>query len=355
MAASAKIRKSLFLIVNVVVPLSPVMEVNAKVVKFIKSWMLVIGMVAGASLYVVYHFIPAIHTAGPLLLGICTHVQPVMLFAMLFLTFCKVEPRQLKPHRWQWWLLLVQAVSFLLLAAVLIVFPDLVIEVGVESLMLCMITPTATACAVVTDRLGGDMAGVLTYTILINLVTAVLVPLFVPLIHPVAGMSFFTSFSRILAKVFPLLIMPCVTAWLVRYLLPRLHRVLTAYTHLSFYIWAISLTLAILMSTRAIFHNDGSVWVLFEIGLASLVACAFQFAAGKAVGAHFDRVAARRGSPAPANRKITAGQSLGQKNTVFGIWMGYTFLDPVVSLAGGFYSIWHNIYNTWQLRRVKQL
>ena len=29
--------------------------------------------------------------------------------------------------------------------------------------------------------------------------------------------------------------------------------------------------------------------------------------------------------------------------------MGYTFLTPDTSIAGGFYSIWHNVYNSWQL------
>ena len=29
--------------------------------------------------------------------------------------------------------------------------------------------------------------------------------------------------------------------------------------------------------------------------------------------------------------------------------MGYTFMTPVTSVAGGFYSIWHNIYNSYQL------
>ncbi|MCR5570780.1 MAG: transporter, partial [Bacteroidales bacterium] len=54
--------------------------------------------------------------------------------------------------------------------------------------------------------------------------------------------------------------------------------------------------------------------------------------------------------------RISAGQALGQKNTVFEIWMGYTFMDPVTSVAGGFYSIWHNCFNTWQLyRRRKSL
>ena len=313
-----------------------------KLLNFLKSWMLVIGMVAGASMYLIYHFLPVLHPAGPLLLGFCTHIQPVLLFAMLFLTFSRIEPHELRPHRWQGWLLLIQGGSFVLLALLLVFFPNIPARMGWESLMLCMICPTATACAVVTDKLGGNMAGVLTYTILINIVTAFLVPLFVPLIHPVEGMSFITAFSRILAKVFPLLIMPALAAWLVRYLLPHLHQKLVTYRNLSFYIWAGSLMLAILMSTRAIFHHDGSAWVLFEMAAASLLSCAVQFAAGKAIGARY-------------GSKITAGQSLGQKNTVFGIWMGYTFLDPVTSLAGGFYSIWHNVYNTMQLRNKSKV
>ena len=53
--------------------------------------------------------------------------------------------------------------------------------------------------------------------------------------------------------------------------------------------------------------------------------------------------------------RITVAQSLGQKNTVFAIWMGYTFLTPVTSIAGGFYSVWHNVYNSYQLaRKAKQ-
>ena len=68
-----------------------------------------------------------------------------------------------------------------------------------------------------------------------------------------------------------------------------------------------------------------------------------QFWAGKKIGAAY-------------GCKISAGQALGQKNTVFGIWMGYTFLDPVVSVSGGFYSLWHNCFNSWQLyRRRKEL
>ena len=309
--------------------------------KFIRDWMLILGILAGSSAYLLYHSIPALHPAGPFLERFCKMIQPVLLFLMLFLTFCRIEPRQLKPHRWQIWLLLVQCLGFVLVALSLALWPQMPYKIAVEAFMLCLICPTATACAVVTGKLGGDMAGVLTYTILINLAVAVLVPLFVPLIHPVEGLGFFRAFCKILAKVFPLLIMPSLLAWAVRYFLPRLHSKLLNLTDLAFYIWAISLTLAILMSTRAIVHSGGSFIMLAAIAAASLISCILQFWAGKKLGAKY-------------GQKITAGQALGQKNTVFGIWMGYTFLDPVVSIAGGFYSIWHNCYNTWQLYKTRK-
>lgn len=308
--------------------------------KFLRDWMLIIGMIAGASAYLLYHAVPALHPAGPVLLVLCRKIQPVLLFLMLFLSFCKIEPRQMRLHGWMGWLLLIQGGLFTLLALLLAFVPGIPLRAGVEAAMLCLICPTATACAVVTGKLGGNMAGVVTYTVLINLLVSVLVPLLVPLIHPMEGLSFFSAFLKILSKVFPLLIMPCLLAWLIRWLLPGLHSRLLRYTDASFYIWAVSLTLAILMSTRAIVQNEGSPWILAEIGVASLLACIFQFWAGRRIGSRY-------------GCHISAGQALGQKNTVFGIWMGYTFLTPVISVAGGFYSIWHNVFNSWQLYRKR--
>ena len=315
-------------------------EYRYTLVKFLRDWSLIIGMIVGASLYLVYHAIPALHPAGPVLEAIAKRVQPVLLFIMLFLSFCRIEPQQMRPHKWMLWLLLVQAGLFVGLALLLVLRPEIPARKALEAAMLCLICPTATACAVVTGKLGGNMAGVVTYTVLINLVVAVLVPLMVPLIHPMEGLSFSEAFVRILAKVFPLLILPALLAWLVRYLLPKFHAWLMRFPDLAFYIWAVSLTLALLMSTRANVQN-GAGGVLWGIGIASLLSCIFQFWLGRRIGRRY-------GCP------ISAGQALGQKNTVFGIWMGYTFLDPVVSVAGGFYTIWHNVYNTWQMYRKRK-
>jgi len=118
---------------------------------FLKKWMLVIGILAGAGLYIIYRLIPALHPAGPVLLGACKTIQPILLFAMLLLTFSKIEPRDLRPHRWQWWLLLIQAVGFLIPALVLILFPEFPHRLILEAAMLCFIMPTATSGSVVTE------------------------------------------------------------------------------------------------------------------------------------------------------------------------------------------------------------
>lgn len=296
--------------------------------------MLVIAMVTGVLLYVGYHFIDALHPAGPALLSFCTGIQPVLLFSMLFLTFLKIKPSELRIKRWHIWMLLIQGGVFAVGALLFSLLPSGFPSVWLESFLLCMICPTATACAVVTDRLGGDSAQVLSYTVMINLLGSILIPLMVPMIHPAQGVEFIDAFLRIVAKVFPMLIAPCLCAWAVRYLLPSLHSVLVRYSGISFYIWAFALTISLILSTRALFVHPGSLFVLVETAAASLVTCILQFSIGRKLGG------------------VTAAQSMGQKNTVFAIWLGYSFLNPVTSLAGGFYAIWHNLYNTHQLRKV---
>ena len=46
---------------------------------------------------------------------------------------------------------------------------------------------------------------------------------------------------------------------------------------------------------------------------------------------------------------ISAGQALGQKNTIVGIWLTITFLNPLAAVAPGAYVLWQNVVNAWQL------
>lgn len=312
-----------------------------KLVKFLKDWMLIIAMGGGAMAYFIYTSIPALEPFKPVVLKAVGWIQPMLIFAMLFITFCKVDPQKLSWRPWHGWLLAIQVVSFVGLSLVLLAFPSTVHRQAIEGAMLCLICPTATAAAVVTTKLGGDAEGLTTYTILVNLASAIAVPVFIPLINPHPQYGFVASFLLILGQVFPTLICPLFAAMLTRRFLPRLHRLVTSQRDLAFRIWAVTLSLAIAMTTRSLVHSHLELVREAGIALSSFLCCIGQFGLGRLIGRHY-------GAP------IGAAQALGQKNTVFAIWMGYTFLSPVSSVAGGFYSIWHNVINSLQLRRKQR-
>lgn len=69
-------------------------------------------------------------------------------------------------------------------------------------------TPTGTAAAVITRKLGGNAASLTSYMILSNLATAIAAPLLFPFIHPMSGgIGFTEAFFIISQKVFPLLVL----------------------------------------------------------------------------------------------------------------------------------------------------
>lgn len=310
-----------------------------RILAFLKNWTLPIAMLAGVASYFIYTAIPALDSTRQAVLSFLAVLQPSLIFLMLFLTFCKVEPRDLRLSPWQGWLLLFQATAFLLGALLLHLMPDTHWRIVVEGGMLCMICPTATAAAVVTRKLNGNAGTLTTYTILINLTAAVLVPAIVPLVHPATDASFLQTFLTIAGRLFPLLFGPFLLAMLLRHISPKTTERISQYRDLAFYLWAVALALAIAVTTRSIVHST-CPWT-YQLGIAavSLLACILQFAAGRYVGRRYGDT-------------ISATQACGQKNTVFAIWMGYTFMTPVTSIAGGFYSIWHNVYNSWQLMRA---
>jgi len=310
--------------------------------RFLKNWTLPISMACGVLGYVLYEGLDLSHEARAYAAVAVSTIQPLLIFTMLFLSFCKIDPRSLKLRPWHAWLILIQILFFSSLGGFILLFPHMKERVILEGLMICLICPTATAAVVVTDKIGGNTATLTTYTILSNVVTAVMVPLVLPVVHPAQGMKFLPSFWIILKKVFPLLILPFFLAWFARMFLPSIHKKIIAAKDLAFYLWAVALAIAIAVTTRELVTSKVALIYEAAIALASLLACVIQFALGWTLGKKY-------------GDRTTAGQALGQKNTVFAIWMGYTFLTPVTSLAGGFYSIWHNTINSYQLyiRRKK--
>lgn len=312
-------------------------------IKFLKDWTLPISMLSGVLGYFLYVNIHAFDGTHAFMNDFLSVFQPLLLFCMLFVSFCKVHPRELKPRSWMLKLVAIQTISFVLIGMLIALFPDISGRVVLESFIICMICPTATAASVVTSKLNGSASVVVSYTVVINLVASIVIPSVVPFMHEVGrgDMDFFTSFSLIIGKVFPLLIMPLLFAWMVRFLLPNFHEKILSQKDLAFNLWAVALALAIAITVKAIVHSNEGFWSLVGIAIASLVSCLVQFYLGHLIGKHHGET-------------VAGTQSLGQKNTIFAIWMGYTFMNPVTAMAGGFYSVWHNVINSYQLYRMRK-
>lgn len=304
---------------------------------FIKDWTLPIAMMVGVLSYFAFKDLEALEPLLPAARWVSSHFPPWLIFFMLLFTFTKIHPKDLWPRKVHLWLLLVQVVGSVGVYLLLHPFN----EVVAQSAMICIICPTATAAAIITEKLGGKVDALITYVIEINLVVSVFVPAVFPLIEPHEGLTFFQAFLTILKRVVPLLVMPLVAAWFLRFCLPAVHRWLYEHRGAAFYLWAFSLILVMAQTTKSLVESPYSLGVELSIAFVGLVTCVLQFVIGKRIGSRY-------------GDRISAGQGLGQKNTVLAIWMAYTYLNPVTAVAPGCYVVWQNIINSWQLYRKRK-
>lgn len=257
-------------------------------------------------------------------------ITPTLIFLMLFVTFCRVKPSQMKPSMLHVWLLLVQTVAcigvFLLLRPL-----DLILAQGA---MVCVLAPVAMAAVVIAGMLGADVATMATYSLLCNMAVAV----YAPVVISFTGTGV-CSFTEILARIAPLLIMPFAAAQFCRFVFPKGAQWIGDHGQISFYMWLLSLVVIIGRTTAFIIDlHDASLRTELWLAVAALVLCLTQFKVGRMLG--------RRYSDA-----VAGGQSLGQKNTVLAVWMAQSFLDPIASIAPTAYIVWQNFVNSYQIYR----
>lgn len=310
--------------------------------KLLKNWTLPIAMLCGVAGYFLLADVAVLAPVKQMVKTTVGFITPTLIFAQLLLSFCKVEPKELLPRGWHVWLLLFQAFSCCTIAAVLTIWPmSHAMRQILEGAMVCLICPTATAGVVITGKLGGNTSSLVTYTLLSNVLAAVLVPVAFPLVEPHAGLTFAAACLKILGKVFPLLLAPFFLALIFREWMPRVHRFLLSYSWLAFYLWAVALIIVTAQTTQSLINSPANVDTKILIAVGGLVACAAQFLIGKKVGNAY-------------NDRISGGQALGQKNTVLAVWMACAYLDPVSSLGPGSYVIWQNSFNSWQLWKKRR-
>ncbi len=289
---------------------------------------------------------------------------PWLIFFMLFFTFCKVNPLDLRLHKWHWAVLAMQMVfSFATYLGVLYFTGNPILAQG---LLMCFIMPTATAAPIIAGKMGGSIQNLTTFTLLSNFATAIIVPATFPLIYPAADMTFWPAFLLILRRIAPLLLGPFFAAWLVRILYKwrkKQEFVLPVkIAVVPFYLWVCSIIVLSSVVTETVVNNfHYQISNIAILLVSSFFICLLQFGLGKLIGYWLPAPSKGRDyqdvliNPAAAPKtmegvsSITAGQAFGQKNTSLGVWMANTFLDPMSSLGAAAYIVWQNLFNSVQL------
>ena len=184
-------------------------------------------------------------------------LTPLLIAAMLFLTFCRIDIRTM---RLRWVHLIMLAVQIVGGVAVFLALRPLLGVVVAQGAMMCVLAPIAMASVVIAGMLGANVAPMVSYSLVCNLVTALVVP---PILHAFGNGS--CTFMEIIARVAPTLIAPFVVAQVLRFVWRRAAEWVAARSSLSFYLWLISLVLVMGRTTAFIIDTDADIIVEVEL------------------------------------------------------------------------------------------
>lgn len=311
-------------------------------IRFLKDWTLPVAIATGTICYLTFYYTPQLDELGNRLSPVFDIIFPISVFLTLFVTFCKVDFHEMRPHRWHIGVLVAQ---LLMVAAIVMIClsledrPDS--KLVWEAMLTCVIGPSAAAAPVVVGKLGGNISTMTTYTLISSFVSALMIPLVFPMLEQMVHVYFLDAFLIILEKVSLVLLLPLVLGWLMQHYVKGVCARIAAMPNLSFYCWAFSLSITTGITVKNIVHSLASPLLLMMIAVLTFVLCFVQFFIGRAIGCRL-------------GEEINSGQALFQKNTALSIWVAYMYLNPVASIGAGCYVLWQNIINSFELMGVRK-
>ena len=262
-------------------------------------------------------------------------VVPYLIFSILLLNFAAVDVKKMRFTMMYVWLMLYQIVVSIGMYYLLKAFN--VNEIVAQGILVGVICPVAASVVVISCMLGANRETVTSYTIIGNLMVAVIAPLYFSFIDDRPDISFWMSFLLIIKKIGVVIALPFFVALIGQKFLPKVNDFLCKIKGSSFYIWAVALTIVIGQTIDFMFlEGKDNVNAIIWLSVASVVFCVIQFALGKFIGKKYGDI-------------IAGGQLLGQKNTAMGIWMANTYLNPLSAIFPAMYAIWQNVFNSIQL------
>ncbi|MDD2241704.1 MAG: hypothetical protein PHW85_05325 [Bacteroidales bacterium] len=284
------------------------------------------------------YILPIAIILGLIFHGFCgkyAYLAPYFVFAILILNFVAIDLRKLHISKLNYIIMFFQIV--ISLAAYFTVHYLFKNEVVAQAVLIGILCPVAASIVVISTMLGADRETVTAYTIVGNIMVAVVAPIYFSFIGQQQDMPFWTSFFLVFKKIGPVIGLPFFIALLIQVTFPRIGSYLSRFKDYTFYLWAVALFLALGQTINYVSnHGRGNAKVILLLGLASALVCCFHYGIGKLIGKKY-------------GDSMAGGQMLGQKNTAVGMWMSNTYLLPMAAVFLAFYSIWQNLFNSWQL------
>ena len=262
-------------------------------------------------------------------------VTPYLIFTILLLNNVAVDMKKLKVTMLDVWIMLFQIVVSLgsYFIAKVLGASELVAQ-GILGGVLC---PVAASSVVIATMLGANRETVTTYTIVGNLMVAIVAPIYFSFIGTLQDLPILQSMWLIFRRIAPTIALPFFVALFLQRFAPKVNAFLCRYKGVSFYLWAAALTITLGQTIDFMFLSGrDEINNILILGAASVFFCIVQFSVGKWLGGKY-------------GDRIAGGQLLGQKNSAMGIWIANTYLLPLASVFPALYSIWQNLFNSWQL------
>ena len=181
-----------------------------------RSWVLPFAIVAGIFLHEY--------------LSMLNVLIPYLIFSILLLNFSSFSLNRLR----------VSGMDMIFMAFQIVVSMGLYLlfrplgEVFAQGLLVGVICPVAASVAAVACILGADLERVTTYTLMGNLMVAVVAPIYFSFVGNNVDMPFFESFGLILSKIFPIIVLPMLINIVLRQILPQVNQFLIRSRKLSF-------------------------------------------------------------------------------------------------------------------------
>ncbi len=259
-----------------------------------------------------------------------------LLIVMLLNACLGIRLDGLKPRRFHWLVLganiLIGLLSWIVPCMISGANTDLA-----KALFFTGITPAATAAPVMIPFLGGSVAVMLTGFLISDLGVSIALIGLLPLVTGNFDVNFVWN---VLSNIFLVMGLPLVLSRILLKFWPGLME-FSRRKIMPHALWAWSVMLFVLGAmTRVTFDEEqsaGAASLILLIAAGTFAVCVVSFAVGRLLG---------RGNP---SFTIEASQMLGQKNTMFTIFLALKFAGPVAALGPLVYIIWHNSWNACQL------